>query len=202
MLILNSNQVHYHRVVFQPSASPMDGYELKVMPGIIYHHKLYRSMQTFAAHQREDAIHAARQISHESQGQFSILVVEAPDNCTVWRHDSSLMLWQQYKSQYSLVETIDLKQVVTLMRNFGGVSIRDRRYKLKNYARCFVGSEAVAWLVRNLELSSDEAVQLGQRLVNEGWVHHVVDEHAFEDHQFFYRFYLDEEQFHERTSAS
>lgn len=202
MLILNANQVHYHRVVSKPSASPMDGYELKVLPGIIYHHKLYRVVQAYAAHQREDAIHTARQVSQESQGQFSILVVEAPDNCTVWRHDASLMLWQQYKSQYSLVDTIDLKQVVTLMRDFGGVPIRDRRYKLKNYARCFVGSEAAAWLARNFELSSDEAILLGQRLVNDGWIHHVLDEHAFEDRQFFYRFYLDEEQPQERPSAS
>jgi hypothetical protein len=70
----------------------------------------------------------------------------------------------------------------------GGVELRDRRHLLTLHPRCFVGSEAVAWLVEHEEVGRSEAVELGQRLVAQGLVHHVLDEHGFHDGHFFYRF--------------
>ena len=42
------------------------------------------------------------------------------------------------------------------------------------------------------DVSRDEAVHLGQSLVERGIFHHVLDEHPFRDGNFFYRFYADE----------
>ncbi|MCG8366531.1 MAG: hypothetical protein MJA27_24755 [Pseudanabaenales cyanobacterium] len=38
----------------------------------------------------------------------------------------------------------------------------------------------------------DEALRIGQLLVECGIIHHVTDEHSFKDEYLFYRFYEDE----------
>ncbi len=73
-----------------------------------------------------------------------------------------------------------------------GVPIRDRRHRLSFHRRCFVGAEAVDWLVANEGLSRAEALALGRQLVASGLVHHVLDEHDFRDGFFFYRFRADQ----------
>ncbi len=82
----------------------------------------------------------------------------------------------------------DTSSVVERMRGPGGVEIRDRRHLLRVHPRCFVGREAVDWLVRCEKISRAEAAALGQRLVDLGVIHHVLDEHGFRDGHFFYRF--------------
>lgn len=86
----------------------------------------------------------------------------------------------------------DLKQLVIQMRSAAGVSIKDRRHNLTTYRKCFVGSEAVQWLIGNLGLTLNEAVRVGQRLLKRGIIHHVVDEQDFKNDYLFYRFYADE----------
>lgn len=89
-------------------------------------------------------------------------------------------------------QTLDLDTLAARMRGAEGVAVADRRHLLQTYPRCFVGSEAVAWLMRTQDLSRVEAVALGQRLVERGLVHHVLDEHPFRDGAFFYRFTADD----------
>ena len=79
------------------------------------------------------------------------------------------------------------------MRNVGGIHIKDRIFRLKTYRQCFIGSEAVDWLVSYLKSSREEAVQVGQCLVSENWIHHVLDEQMFQNQYFFYRFRWDEQ---------
>lgn len=82
----------------------------------------------------------------------------------------------------------EISQLVEQMRGPEGLSIRDRRYRLTRYPNCFVGSEAVAWIVRTQKATHAEAVRLGQLLVERGIIHHVTDEHSFKDEHLFYRF--------------
>jgi small-conductance mechanosensitive channel len=86
-----------------------------------------------------------------------------------------------------------LARLVGRMRGAGGVPLSDRRHWLRVYRECFVGREAVDWLAMELDLSREEAVDLGQLLVERGFVHHVLDEHGFEDGSFFYGFADDAE---------
>ncbi len=88
--------------------------------------------------------------------------------------------------------SLDLDRVVAGMRGPMGLDIRDRRHLLSVYRQCFVGSEAVEWMVRAQQLTRDEAVRVGQVLVERGIIHHVLDEHQFRDGHFYYRFYADE----------
>ena len=86
----------------------------------------------------------------------------------------------------------ELGKLVAQMRGPGGVVIADRRHLLTVHARAFVGSEAAAWLRDRAGLTRDEASLVGRLLVERRLVHHVLDEHGFEDAALFYRFYADE----------
>ncbi|MCA1994006.1 MAG: mechanosensitive ion channel, partial [Coleofasciculus sp. S288] len=87
----------------------------------------------------------------------------------------------------------EVEELVAAMRGEGGLAIADRRYRLNLYPACFIGSEAVEWLVHKRNCTREEAIDLGQLLVDWGIIHHVLDEHPFRDGYFFYRFYADEQ---------
>jgi small-conductance mechanosensitive channel len=89
-------------------------------------------------------------------------------------------------------DTAQLAALVARLRHRDGLAIADRRHRLASYPRCFVGREAVDWLVAHEGLTRDEAVTLGQLLVSRGVIHHVLDEHPFRDGDLFYRFACDE----------
>ncbi len=95
-------------------------------------------------------------------------------------------------TQYKLACSIDLEQLVSNMRNIGGIKIKDRRHNLRTYKSCFVGSEAVEWMREQLNISTSEAIKIGQQLIDDKWIHHVSDSHQFENKFLFYRFYWDE----------
>jgi small-conductance mechanosensitive channel len=87
---------------------------------------------------------------------------------------------------------IDIEALVKVMREPEGVEIKDRHHRMNIYPRCFVGSEAVEWLMRTQNCTREEAIDIGQLLVDRGIIHDVVDEHPFRDEYWFYRFYADE----------
>ena len=51
--------------------------------------------------------------------------------------------------------------------------IRDHKLRLRSVPKCFTGAEFVSWLVEQKEVSKeDEAVILGQHLLENGIIHH------------------------------
>jgi hypothetical protein len=71
--------------------------------------------------------------------------------------------------------------------------IRDRKYHLRTYKECFVGGEMVDWLIDRGEVSTrEEGVEVMQKLLDYGVIHHVVDDHCFKDEKLFYRFRRDD----------
>ncbi len=87
----------------------------------------------------------------------------------------------------------DLKVLVKQMRSPGGVIIQDRHYRLNIYPACFIGSDVVNWLVEKQNYTREEAIELGQILLERGIIHHVLDQHHFKDSYLFYRFCDDEQ---------
>jgi potassium-dependent mechanosensitive channel len=85
-----------------------------------------------------------------------------------------------------------LARLVERMRGPSGLAIGDRRHRLRVYPRCFVGSDAVGWLVRHEGLRREQAVAVGELLVERNLLHHVLDEHTFHDDALFYRFRADD----------
>lgn len=86
----------------------------------------------------------------------------------------------------------EIDELVAQMRGSDGVDLRDRRFGLHLYHHCFIGSDAVQWLMQHQLASREEAVRLGRILVMRGIIHHVTDEHDFKDAYLFYRFCQDE----------
>ncbi|KAA8499526.1 Phosphatidylinositol 3,4,5-trisphosphate-dependent Rac exchanger 1 protein [Porphyridium purpureum] len=94
-----------------------------------------------------------------------------------------------------IFKQIDLFQVATRMR--ASVEVKSRLYGAKRYPDCFIGHEAAQWMV-DCGLCSDaqEAVYLGNLLVNAGLIFHVVDEVDFRaDKKMFYQFHIDQVEF-------
>ena len=57
-----------------------------------------------------------------------------------------------------------------------------RSYHFKTYRQCFVGSNAVQWLLSaGFADDAAEAVQMGNDMLHLGLLHHVKHEHAFEN---------------------
>eukprot|EP00656_Telonema_subtile_P003703 TRINITY_DN11680_c0_g1_i2.p1 TRINITY_DN11680_c0_g1~~TRINITY_DN11680_c0_g1_i2.p1 ORF type:complete len:842 (+),score=177.81 TRINITY_DN11680_c0_g1_i2:46-2526(+) len=72
-------------------------------------------------------------------------------------------------------------------------AIDHRRYHLKKYESCVVASELVDVLSKAGHAASrEEAVDLCQELVRNDELHHVCDDHPFEDTGNFYRFTADD----------
>ncbi|XP_056352579.1 rap guanine nucleotide exchange factor 4 isoform X2 [Oenanthe melanoleuca] len=74
--------------------------------------------------------------------------------------------------------------------------IRDRKYHLKTYRQCCVGTELVDWMMQQspcVHLRS-QAVGMWQVLLEEGVLNHVDQEHHFQDKYLFYRFLDDERE--------
>ncbi|XP_063285807.1 rap guanine nucleotide exchange factor 4 isoform X2 [Pelobates fuscus] len=74
--------------------------------------------------------------------------------------------------------------------------IRDRKYHLKTYRQCCVGTELVDWLMQQSSCvhSRSQAVGMWQVLLEEGVLNHVDQEYCFQDKYLFYRFLDDEHE--------
>ncbi|MEQ9672545.1 mechanosensitive ion channel domain-containing protein [Coleofasciculus sp. G2-EDA-02] len=88
----------------------------------------------------------------------------------------------------TLTET-ELEALVAAMRGADGVEIKDRRDRGNLYPQCFIGAEAVEWLAQRIQGSRQEAIGIGQMLIDSGIIHHVMDDYPFQDNYSFYRFY-------------
>lgn len=178
MLILQAEQVAYCLV-----SSRVDQARVQ-RPGLDYLGKLYVKDKTYRQEEKQTAIHQARQKLLDKQ-DLALLMLEDGGTITLWHHPKRA-------EKVSSVFAVDLKQLATAMGEVGGVEIKNRQFRLKNYPHCFVGSEAVDWLVAYLRVSREEALRVGQRLMSENWIQHVVKESVLKDDFFFYRFRQDE----------
>jgi hypothetical protein len=61
------------------------------------------------------------------------------------------------------------------MNELGGIDCRTRHYLLRSYHNCFLGREAVDWLVREgYARNTEDALTLGNKLMDMNYFHHVT----------------------------
>ena len=78
-----------------------------------------------------------------------------------------------------------------------GVEIRNRSSMKVIYRNCFVGSDAVTFLVKSgLVQSRAAGVKLGRELAGKHHLRHVANASTFKDANLYYRFEQDEEHNH------
>lgn len=182
MLILRDEQVEYCRVRNLQTG--------EILVGIAYRNRLFIAGKSYPLSQKQEAIDYLRQQFAANNGLVYLLLVQDEDKFTLWYENGEL---EQIEADP--VSLFDLQQVAKEMRSpEGGIEIQDRRYRLRVYRLCFTGQSATDWLEQRYQLSRSDAVRLGQRLVSQKWIHHVVDDHDFKDEYLFYRFYADENE--------
>lgn len=60
------------------------------------------------------------------------------------------------------------------------MKVKDRKFRLTTYKRCFTGKGAVDALVENnIATDRKHAVEIGQRMLDAGVFHHVLGDHDF-----------------------
>lgn len=79
----------------------------------------------------------------------------------------------------------------SLIRSEAGFAVADRNHMGTKYSKCFVGTEAVEWMQAQ-GYTVNEAISMGQRLLDLSLAHHVLDQHSFKNEKLYYRFYRDE----------
>mmetsp|Transcript_30418 Transcript_30418/g.50532 ORF Transcript_30418/g.50532 Transcript_30418/m.50532 type:complete len:291 (+) Transcript_30418:161-1033(+) len=81
----------------------------------------------------------------------------------------------------------DLNEIATKFKRH--VKVSDRTYRLKSYKQCFIGSEAVDYLVESgATLTREDAVEIGKAFMEMRLFEHVCRDHEFKDEYLFYRF--------------
>lgn len=200
MLILDAEQVQYCQVV-----GTIEG-QSKIESGLIYQNNVFLKAKTYSREDLQIAIKECREDYLDNEEiEVPTLIIKAENEVTLWMEDKRFKPEQGQtpnlppKQTQQLVqkpeqksEKINLYDLIAKMRGEKGLEIKTRRYQLKLYKRCFVGSEAVDWLVDHLKISRQQSVAIGRKLIHKKVIHHVGDEHSFKDENLFYRFYEDE----------
>lgn len=112
---------------------------------------------------------------------------------------SDYLLQNTLKNQIDSIEELTIREeydwdaITIAMRGENGIEIKDRRFQLKVFPKVFLGSDAVNWLMKHEKSTHEEAILMGQLMIQQGIIHHVLDEHDFKDEPLFYRFYADED---------
>ncbi|XP_071485687.1 DEP domain-containing mTOR-interacting protein-like [Diadema antillarum] len=74
--------------------------------------------------------------------------------------------------------------------------IRSRRYRLRSYAQCFVGSELVDWLIKQGTIKDRTTARQAMNVLHKyNVIHHVCDDHVFKDEILYYRFRVEDNTF-------
>lgn len=83
---------------------------------------------------------------------------------------------------------IDFHKLASDIQSDQGIPLKDRRWHFKLHPNCFVGSDLTSWLLTNFNdvESRDEAVDLGNQLMQRGLFQHVQKKHRFRDGNYFY----------------
>jgi hypothetical protein len=192
MLILDESQVNYCQVTGKLAG------QNKQASGLIYQSNVFIKVKSYPEGDLDSAIRDCREQYLDNKDlEIPTLIIKEKTAVTLWIEDNR---FQPIKSteiantQTTQAKTsnLNLRQLAEEMKREKGLNIKTRRYKLKLYHHCFVGSEAVDWLVEKLKISRPAAINIGQKLIDKKIIHHVSDEHSFKDELLYYRFYEDE----------
>ena len=194
MLFLDHTQVQYCKI---------QGGD-KTLSGLIYNNNLFIREKTFPKEEIEAAIKECREeyLDHEERSQIATLLVKDKNSVGIWMQNnkykshiiagssesSSGTKSKSSSNSKAATQRISVRQLAVEMRSENGVEIKTRRHKLKLFQRSFLGNEAVDWIVKKVKVSREDAIALGQKMIDKGIFQHVTEEHQFKDEPLFYRF--------------
>ncbi|KAG7904945.1 hypothetical protein KL907_003161 [Ogataea polymorpha] len=70
-----------------------------------------------------------------------------------------------------------------------GIQVVDRKWHLRTHSNCFLGMDLVSWMIENFEDidTREQAVEYGNKLMEQGLFRHVESRHRFLDGHYFYQ---------------
>ncbi len=172
MLLLSPQDIE-HCSIERPGSAAMLGFRFK---------RWAFYFQTCVRIPLEEAIRLSREwldVTAETS-ELRVVLVE-PEGCRFGIHDPELATRPLEQA---------LADLCVEMRTYGGL-IGTHRWGLRNFEKSFVGSEAVTWLAERLQITREDAVQLGRQCLKQGFFVHVLGEQDFEDSHYYYRFVTD-----------
>eukprot|EP00953_Heterococcus_sp_UTEX-ZZ885_P036241 18684-Heterococcus_DN1.PRE.3 len=87
--------------------------------------------------------------------------------------------------------TLNVEALVANMR--ASIEVKDRKYHLTTYKSVFLGSDGVNWMLQEgVANSSEDACDIGDLMISQGYLHHATRDHSFKNEALFYRFATDE----------
>ncbi|KAL9582607.1 MAG: hypothetical protein Q9212_003201, partial [Teloschistes hypoglaucus] len=83
---------------------------------------------------------------------------------------------------------LNIQTLAQVIQSEKGVRLMDRRWHLRLHYNCFIGFELTSWLLQNFRDvdTRQEAVELGNELMDNGLFQHVQQRHNFRDGNYFY----------------
>jgi hypothetical protein len=179
MFILTADQVTPYQAIHR------QGSHLERLLAIVYQNWRFIKGESYSSQELDLAIKQTR--TRLDSGEMCILVRDIDDNYIICYENQEIELVEEETSQSGE----NLEKIVEEIRNTPGL-IKNNRYKLRIYPQSFLGKELVDFLCNYLNCSREEAVKVGQSLLEQGWLHHTWDDHNFKDEPLLYRFYQDE----------
>ena len=91
------------------------------------------------------------------------------------------------------IDTDETNKEIERLRNFAismtnQIPVRSHVGKFRIYRKCFLGSRSIRWIKGELKITTNEAMVIGNRMLNLGILHHVKYEHMLSERRHYYRF--------------
>jgi hypothetical protein len=119
----------------------------------------------------------------------SAILAAGPDAALYSENESDFQTTLFADSEKYQASNLDLKRLAEDLQGEKGIQMLDRRWHWKLHYNCFLGFDLVNWLLSNFKdiETRDEAVELGNELMNRGLFIHVQKRHQFRDGNFFFQ---------------
>jgi hypothetical protein len=118
----------------------------------------------------------------------SAIVAAGPDSALLTEGDTETTSLFSETDRYH-TSNIDLKKLAEDLQGERGIQMLDRRWHWRLHYNCFLGFDLTSWLLQNFKdiETRDDAVELGNQLMERGLFQHVQKKHQFRDGNFFYQ---------------
>uniref|UniRef100_H2Y5P5 Phosphatidylinositol-3,4,5-trisphosphate-dependent Rac exchange factor 1 n=1 Tax=Ciona savignyi TaxID=51511 RepID=H2Y5P5_CIOSA len=143
-------------------------------------------------------------VLNAAKNKWFVLLAKDKDEKEAWLNEF-VMEREKRKMSMDQRDTIDVihgrgRRIYYKLTHQG--LIKDRKSKMRTHPKSLLGNELVQWLVDNKESKSiDEAIMLGQALLDCGIIHHVQDRHHFRNEGILFRFRYDDGTFKPRGES-
>ena len=166
MQILTDRQVKYCSVVQETPGT------LEYLLGIYFQHKIFLKQNFFSAHELYNAQNYCQQKYLDAAGKKLYLLVKSTTGFDVWVEAKSARVLGD-RDPRDLIEKFNLEDLVDKIHEVADIEFDNCQSNLQCGDRHTIDSKAED-LIDRLEVSLKQALDLGQRIINEEWIYSVA----------------------------